>query len=548
MKNLKTLCIIALLIVNSVIIHAETQDGIQLFKRHYMEKGNYKDMPLPGETVDQLLLSAAQGEYEPTMFLMRSAGPVKDVEVVLTNDLECAGHKIDKNSVDIRVVEDQKRWLDTRRFVREPYLLMKKDRFDLKPDETTRIWLTVHVPSNAAPGNYSSAIRINSGNKLLKEIPVTLTVRPFKLLDPGPDKMMRFMYFGNSPLPVWGRNLEYLTKMYKDMKEHGMNSISCYSGQSMDSKPPASGTPEKHWSSLTDVVQAMKAGGLLQKGSAFIWMYAWSFTAPYLTESHAFLEKQGIEVFLYGQDEPSDKKGQDSARYVNATATNSYPKAKMTTAICEDGIKEVGDIHDAWICAAMNLNDHMRKLADKKKKILWSYDCALAPTDPLTSRHYFGFHVWRTGANGASLWHYSPGGSTRFGLSVKDWDSYNPDYQHPFDFAFCAPAGPIPSVGWEGVREGVDDYRYIFTLEDYIARAETAGKSSLAETGKQLLKELRSKINPENYRKAWEVTRGTIGYGYVRPAPEPQLTIQDYDAYRERIAQEIIKISKGLEN
>jgi len=531
----------------------DSEQGVAFFKRHYMQRGNYKDRPLPGETVEALALFAARGEYEPAQFLMRASGRVEDVSVVLENDLVEKGSaaSIPKSEVDIRIVVDQKRWLDSRRFIREPYLLMKRDTFTLQPDETTRVWLTVHVPEKTAAGAYASTLRVAAGYRALQTIAVNVTVWPFALEDHGPDRMMRMMYFGNSPLPVWGRNLAYLTKMYRDMAEHGMNSITCYAGQAMHPEATAAKSPGKRWSSLTEEVAAMKAGGLLQQGSAFIWLYAWSFPAPYLTESHAFLEEQGLEVFLYSVDEPGNKQRQESARRLAAGVRKKFPTAKLTTAIGEEGIEAVGDTLEAWICSAAHLSDHMTELAEEKGKKLWSYDCGLGPTDPLTSRNYFGFRVWRTGARGASHWCYNEGhgGVTRFRLPVRDWDAYNPDYQSPFNFVFCVPEGPIPSIGWEGVREGVDDYRYIVTLENHIAKAEAAGKGAAAATGKQLLAELRAKIDPENYRKALEVSRESKGHQahcYTRPAPEPKLAVEDYDAYRQRLAQAIIAISASL--
>jgi hypothetical protein len=44
---------------------------------------------------------------------------------------------------------------------------------------------------------------------------------------------------------------------------------------------------------------------------------------------------------------------------------------------------------------------------------------------------------------------------------------------------------PIPVVTWEVYREGIDDMRYITTLEHWIERAKAAGREDLANAGRE---------------------------------------------------------------
>jgi len=51
-----------------------------------------------------------------------------------------------------------------------------------------------------------------------------------------------------------------------------------------------------------------------------------------------------------------------------------------------------------------------------------------------------------------------------------------------FMYVKPAPDGPVPTCAWEGVREGIDDARYAFTLQELIKEAKASGKpAAIAE-------------------------------------------------------------------
>ena len=50
-------------------------------------------------------------------------------------------------------------------------------------------------------------------------------------------------------------------------------------------------------------------------------------------------------------------------------------------------------------------------------------------------------------------------------LPAKGWTTYDPRLLYRHDYVWCVPEGPIPSVGWEQAREGIDDYRYLRRMQ-----------------------------------------------------------------------------------
>ena len=540
----KYLIVTALLFITgsmSVSAHEDKKNNdVSFFQIHYLRKGNYKDQPLPGETIGTLKLYAAGGEYEVVQFLMRSNRQVEGVSVAIDKHLKKSSSVIPAKNIDIRMVVDQKRWITTRSFERLPYLLMKKNSFTLKAQQSVRIWVTVKVPKDATPGKYIGTLKVSSQGKPLKIIPIELKVWPFELREINPDQVMFATYLHpNGRMPSYVRNKSYWQKIFMDMKAHGMNSIFAYQ------------TGLLH----RDNIELLKKVDMLKKGMKYIWIGAAGQHPDTIRRIEKYIKQQGAEMILYAIDEPNTLKKQNLQRKISKKYQSIAPNVRTATAICKKGISAVGDTLDIWIIEAIDLNDQMKAKAEKAGKTLFSYECRLAPTDPLTSRHYWGYMLWRSGATGAANWAYSDfGHKNRFGLK-KTQTSYNPEFQYRFEYVFCSKQGLLPSIGWDGgIREGIDDYRYIVTLEYWIKQAEKQGEKTLALDGKNLLKELRTKINPENYRKAFEKAfssneKGSGSYpgsNFDRRRPEPELEPEDYDKLRRKIARQITKITDAL--
>jgi Domain of unknown function (DUF4091) len=113
------------------------------------------------------------------------------------------------------------------------------------------------------------------------------------------------------------------------------------------------------------------------------------------------------------------------------------------------------------------------------KPQLWLYNAGM---DRLT----FGFLPWAAGATGRWEWHY-------------EWwtQAYNP-FSRVDENAWStgcgavmpSPEGPITTVAYENVRAGIDDYRYVFLLEQLIH----AENGATAEAAKRFLEDLRGRI------------------------------------------------------
>ena len=529
-----------------------------VFVTDYMERGYPTTLPKGGEITDTVAVFASLGEYEPATLSVRATGRgLEGVKVAVAGDLKAAGGAaIPSKNVDVRVVEIWKRWLTGRKYLYVERYLDKKPSVDIPAHTTQRFWLTVKVPQDAKGGVYRTKVLITAGAKTLKTLNLEVEVLPLRL-EHG-QGMGYFMY-----LPHWGfpRELitaEYLKKVFVDMREHGMTTATLYMyprvvGGKVDLNKhhpwhfPFAGT--------MDVLRDTK---LIRPGMPAIWLGADT------GESSLDVWKQVLdearkrnwpELVFYLQDEPGDEKRIKNAKRLFRRLDEfkkkhpEYAKVRSTTAIGLTGIKALGELYDIWITGAGGVSEPLSQEAKNMGKLMWSYDCGLGQVDAETCRYYFGLWGWRMGLKGCSLWAYSdignPGG-------IKDWKyitEHRSDIELDFSFIYPMPEGPVPSIGWEAVREGIDDRKYIVTLTNLIEKARAAGHTKAAAEASGTLKEIFAKIRPEGYLaaiRAGTATKRRLGGHFDRPSPQDNITKGDYSKFRYKIAGEIMRLRKEM--
>ncbi len=530
--------------------------GFAPFARSPVERCSRNTLPRPGEGLAPLRVAAAPGEFEPATLLLRAYRPMRGVSLRPAGDLRAGANRIPASAVDVRVVTPMTRCLDTRHYQRIEYLLMKRPSLDLPAGNTARFWITVHVPSAAPPGRYRGQLLLAAAGRQAAAVVYEVDVLPFRL--PDLDDMNHFMYFRPGRLPKWAHTTDYLEKCLHDMRDHGMTGFSGYVYPARGGDPVRSSMAPSDMAgpfSLADTLRALKKTRLLKPGSgAFLWIAAAIYGPDVQKAFVDELQRAGCRPFFYAIDEPDG--GEERLRQVRTVVPRlkrDFPQIGVTTAIGRKGIEAVGDLYDAWICGAAALDDALAARAAEKGKTLWSYECGLAPVDPLTVRHYFGPLLWRTGAKGGALWAYSDASAAdRFGLPVTEWAGYDERLANNYDYVCCLPEGPVPSAAWEMVREGIDDTRYLRLLETLIADARKGGRAAAAAPAEAFLRRLRERIHPEKYteaaqaarRRAEEKSRFDIGL-FERGAPEPGFSAAEYDRVRREVTQQILALRKA---
>jgi hypothetical protein len=195
--------------------------------------------------------------------------------------------------------------------------------------------------------------------------------------------------------------------------------------------------------------------------------------------------------------------------------------------------------------------ENMKAQVTKWGKTLWSYNINDANFFPelATYRLAFGHFLWREGIKGQMMWVYQS--ATGNPLNCLDG---------PYtDFMYNYPALPQvgesggPSLMWEAIREGRDDYNYVHTLQSLLDQAEQQGQTARAAKGRQLLQRLNASFDDQRLRRdnrflecQWQET---VTSPNGQRLAKGQFNVpngwglSDYDDWRTQVAREIVSLT-----
>ncbi len=164
------------------------------------------------ESPEGVDLTAAKNEGESFQLAMRSNQAIKDLSLVFS-DLRMGENSISKDSFEWYQVEYVK-FLDKKSGKTSdwPDVLVPVEKFDLPANRTQPVWINLYVPKATKAGDYKGSVKILSGETVLAQVDINLTVRDFSL----PDETALKTSFN-----FWGPGLDgSLQKGYDYFKKH----------------------------------------------------------------------------------------------------------------------------------------------------------------------------------------------------------------------------------------------------------------------------------------------------------------------------------------
>jgi len=467
--------------------------------------------PIAGRIGTELRLSACTGEYEPTSFALCALDDVRGMKVSAT-ELKSGPHTIPATAVDIRVV---KCWFQagtriwgTKNLVLTPELLLKDDGLvrvdrekkenrlrtpdasghnsyvlisgkhtvigdiqprdaetlqpvDIPPFTTRQFWVTVHVPDDAAAGNYEGTISLQPANTRPCEMKLRLRVLPFALEEPA----LRYSIYYRGRIrkggegsisSEWKSPRQYEAEM-RDMLAHGVAYPTVYQGYDekllarlFDMRQKA-GLPREALYTL-GICTGNPSGGAelraLQQG-----VRKWIRMAKHYGYD---------EVYIYGLDEA---KGERLKSQRPAWKAVRDVGGKVFVACSRGTFEAMGDLLDLAVYAGPPLAEEAKRFHSVGHRIFCYANPQVGIEEPETYRRNFGLLLWKAGYDGAMDYAYQHA----FGHIWNDFD--HPTYRD-HNFTYPTVDGVIDTIQWEGFREGVDDVRYLTTLLGAIRKAK----------------------------------------------------------------------------
>jgi len=498
----------------------ERENGYILFFRNYL----YDIFPYTNPTrseIDkkEIKVFASLGEYEPIVFSVYPLVDLKNCKIIVSDFLNEKGDKLLSNSFQVNSVMN---WVTVREaqgvvVVRAHVLMRLKEIPRIDEGITKQIWINVKIPEDAKGGEYRGKITFAPDGKPSSDIPVIVRVLPFKLMQPPPE------VFSWSP---WGGGgTTELEKRFIIMKEHGMT------GEITDNLGPRriEGNWTDDYTSANKYMEMAKKVGL--PGKFILGNWHCQGTSQYKTTYGPF----GMGDSQFNEENYRKltemltklKKNADENKWLpymvylttELGSTNGTPgdfdktmkKAKEYYAAARKvvGLKLLAtfnrqeELKMHWnlpTIDAIGFNGEMFpewEAANKQKESWMTFVMS-------EQRCGYGLYMWKFNFKGCRPWILSDGDSTDSLIYFinNDWH---------------------PTVRFERIREGVDDYKYMYTLSELIKQAKAKGKDT--QEAEVVVKRVIESIPSVHYKHT--------DFDYMK-----------LDEFRMQMAEQIMKLLK----
>ncbi len=172
----------------------------------------------------------------------------------------------------------------------------------------------------------------------------------------------------------------------------------------------------------------------------------------------AMLKRNGFtDVYFHATDERAgDELRAERPLFKRAHGAGG----KVFVACFGDAYEIIGDLFDLPI--VMGLDPAMAEAFHAAGQLVGCYGNPQGGVEePETYRRQYGLRLWKAGYDCACTFAYEGG----------TWDDYDNTLLRDLNMTYPTVNGVIPTLQWEGYREGQDDLRYLATLQNLIDKA-----------------------------------------------------------------------------
>lgn len=541
----------------------QERDKLAVFTRPWCEPVWPNEFPRQHELDAPVRAFASPGEYEPLTFALHPLADFSNASVRVLDALTSTGGtaraSIGASCLDVRVV----RYMNVRpnysafnTYYRAPDVLTPWQPQPLKKGENLRLWLTVRVPLGQPAGLYQGSARIKADGRLDIDVPLSLRVLPITLQK---DQSLVYGQYYHHPHRDLDRATDDFSRAWwqrkaeaehLDMREHGMNAVVLgLGGYFKDGR-------------CVYQFDRLQRDLDLARGVGFDKPFVCSFPFAELYRKHmgnadmgshlrlvkmppdAFFDelaemvrtieaearrRQWPELLYYPVDEPSTSPESVAfmARVLAAIKRVPQVRTYITADPEHEPFAPLRTYVDVWCCQPFSLG-RAAVLADMKARNVeyWCYPNHISGendhTPTLGARMTYGFGFWQSGYRGLIPWIYQ--------ANIGDPWNYLDGSAQDFFNRTADDGTPLPVTLWEADREGIDDHRYLHTLENTIARAEAAGLKEPAAQARAVIERLSAAIAVQPKYKT-----------------DNLWSAEAFDAWRWALAEQILALQASLE-
>lgn len=457
-------------------------DGYVVFSRSPLLYEYPGMVPEAAENIHEISIRTARNTYLPisiSLFSIRNLGTVK----LAIENLNGPQGTIAKEKIKIGVVEsvEDSTGLPPGEFRRLPALIRSESQTSVKKRGHCRFWLTAKIDQSVLPGKYTGTITILPQYGEKRTLPLQIKVLPVILEDiPDKDYFMLMTYEFTELVFPWNEKEKNELRrsaraVLKNYREHGMTMLSIHS-------PFVALTRDDGTLVLDDIFAALLAARDAGFTKPVIWYMGHliqtakpkhpgnikGFDQKVHEERLRHLVRTITEfakenrcppVIFLPIDEPDDSQ-QDLQRKRYAVTPVLLKAIKesggktMLTALRYDQFSPVDYLSSA------EMNEHEMQAAHKNGSRYWMYNNNVTTQcdNPAYARYVYGYYTWMKRIDGMSSWTFQ-NTQNASGLPEKA-DTPGRDLY----LAYPAPSGPVPTLKWEAIREGITDHKLLYQL------------------------------------------------------------------------------------
>jgi hypothetical protein len=479
----------------------------------------------------QARIFASKGEYEPFSLLLRPKAAMEQV-FITSSDLTGDAGRIPKENVEICSVESSGQ-------MERKILLKLGKKWDMPAYSTEHFWCTVKVPNDARPGTYKGNLVVTTDEQQVGSISVVLEVLDIKLDEPP------FALGLNYSNP---HNQAALEEHLADMRRHGMTCVAPLYNFHLP-------VHDSNTAELGNFIESYRKAGFTKTlYFATPMNLQLSSLAGYGDETSKRWQQKYIQVMMLLYDEALrhnipvlmsigdelTNKGIEGVQIAGRLARFVWEELpEIATTSDMNGYMEVMAMAPYLNVATFNNGwdgiDHHNKgrhlinkqfiveLQAKTGAIPWFVNAGVG-------RFPFGFFFWKM---------------TKYGVKGKVEWYYNLDNGRG-SLVRTEGANIWPTLDYERSREGIDDLKYLCTLEKLIDRANSLGRASVErQSAEALLKKIADGIADD-----WTAyTQGGERFdadGMAIMSPEKTANMSELNAVRRALAEQIVNLQEAL--
>lgn len=474
----------------------------------------YKVMPdatPPSARLNAIRISAAGNEFEPFQIVLRPERDITGVKVTPRSLVGPRGFRIPAWNVTVRNVEYVNITGETSNNAPVglyPDPLPEHTAFTAPGGRNTAVWVTAYVPPGTPAGAYTSTIDIEAPVLGKVVIPVRLHVWGFDL--PSVSKLRTA--YGLSMRRVWefqgAKDIEQQRKLvdlyniqfwrhrvspYKPYFSYEIKHVENGKAHQLDfsefDKAIAKYLPLFNSFQLPSFARAFRSGGRDPEEDQEKAEYMRAVT------EHLANKRQIDKGYAYIFDEP------DPVHYdaiVEAAELCRASDGRIKTLLTEQVEQALVGSVDIWVPLISMYDEQKSKARQAAGEEVWWYVCCGSRTPypnyyiegPAVDLRVLPWITWRYGVDGilyweTAYWERNPWQHPRGYVPKQGPGRGNgggvllyPPVRQPSD-TFVA-KGPVPSIRWELMREGMEDYDYFAILRALIEKASRSASDTPA--------------------------------------------------------------------